>query len=102
MVSWSFLIVAPRFESNLARHVQKYVGMSPPEYRVALIRILAEIDQQVCKAEDWAYHPDLSRETRQIAVVQLEFRRRAAIHVEGMLAAFDERRVTGRGETESS
>jgi hypothetical protein len=59
--------------------------MSPNERRTALIRLLAEIDQQTSREEDRAFQPNLSREERELAVVKWEFRRRAAEQVERML-----------------
>lgn len=59
--------------------------MSPSEYQVALVQLLAEIDQQAAAEEDAAFDPELTRDQREIAVVRLEFRRRAAAQVERML-----------------
>jgi hypothetical protein len=61
--------------------------MSPAEYQVALIQLLAEIDQQAAAELDAAYDPELTRDEREIAVMRLEFRRRAAAEVERMLNA---------------
>jgi hypothetical protein len=63
--------------------------MTPVERRIALIRLIAEIDQQIGKAEDFAYRPDLTVEERSGAVAQLALRRNAVIRVEGLLAEID-------------
>ena len=59
--------------------------MTATERRTALIRLLAEIDQQASKAEEWAFNPDLSREQRELAVIQWEFRRITAQRVAKLL-----------------
>ena len=59
--------------------------MTATERRIALIRLLAEIDQQARKAEELAFNPDISREQRELAVVQWEFRRIAVQRVEKLL-----------------
>jgi hypothetical protein len=60
--------------------------MTPSERRTALIRLLADIDQQISLAEDLAFIPMLTRGEREYAIQQLEFRRKAVMHVEGLLA----------------
>jgi hypothetical protein len=64
-----------------------YVGMTPSEYYVALVRLLAEFDQHAAAAEDAAYSPILTTEQREAAVALWKFRRHAIEQVEGMLNA---------------
>lgn len=48
-----------------------------PESRTKLLRMLAEIDQQIREAESLASDATLSDDDREFAAVQLDFRRRA-------------------------
>jgi hypothetical protein len=59
--------------------------MTPREYQVALVKLLAEFDQRAAAAEDTAYSPTLTTEQREAAVALWEFRRHAIEQVEGML-----------------
>lgn len=63
--------------------------MTPTERRIALIRLLAEMDQQTGKAEDLTYVPELTLEERSSAVEQLAYRRDALLRVEAILAETD-------------
>jgi hypothetical protein len=47
-----------------------------PESRTKLLRMLAEIDQQIREAESLASDATLSDDDREFAAVQLDFRRR--------------------------
>ena len=51
--------------------------------RTALIRLLAEIDQEI--AQSHAVDPQVSRDERRYSEVQIEFRRRIALRIERML-----------------
>ena len=59
--------------------------MNPAKRRIALIRLMAEIDQQISAAEDLAFNPMLTRAEREYAVAQLEYRRKVVGRVEKML-----------------
>lgn len=63
--------------------------MTPTECRIALIRLLAEMDQQAGKAEDLTYMPELTLKERSSAVEQLASRRNAVLRVEALLAETD-------------
>jgi hypothetical protein len=57
-----------------------------PESRTKLLRMLAEIDQQIREeAESLASDATLSDDDREFAAVQLDFRRDAVKRVEAML-----------------
>ena len=56
-----------------------------PESRTKLLRMLAEIDQQIREAESLASDATLSDDDREFTAVQLDFRRDAVKRVEAML-----------------
>ena len=66
--------------------------MNPAERCIALIRLMAEIDQQISAAEDLAFAPELTRDERSFAVAQLEYRRTVVERVEKMLVNIGEPR----------
>ena len=59
--------------------------MTPSERRTRLIRLLAQIDQQISEAESLASDPALDADERRLAKVQLDFRRDTVKRVEAML-----------------
>ena len=60
--------------------------MTPAERRLAMIRLLAQIDQRIADAESLAADARLNHEERQSAAAALSFRRRAVERIETMLA----------------
>jgi hypothetical protein len=61
-----------------------------PDSRTKLLRMLAEIDQQIREAESLASDATLSDDDRELAAVQLDFRRRALESVETLLSKSEE------------
>ncbi len=59
--------------------------MTPAERRIALIRLLASIDQKIAEAERLASDASLDVGQREFAATQLDFRRKTLKHVEKML-----------------
>jgi hypothetical protein len=60
--------------------------MSSTDRRTKLIRLLAQIDQQICEAESLASDPLLNEADRKYAMAQLDFRLTAVERVEAMLS----------------
>lgn len=59
--------------------------MSPSERHMALIKLLASIDQQIAEASRLASDASLDAGKRRFAATQLDFRRKTLKHVEKML-----------------
>lgn len=63
--------------------------MPSTDRRTKLIRLLAQIDQQICEVESLASDPSLNDADRKYAMAQLDFRLTAVERVELMLSKFD-------------
>ena len=60
--------------------------MAPAARRTTLIRLLAQIDQQISETESFATSTMLDPDEREYAAAQLNFRRKSVEWVERMLA----------------